>query len=168
MTQPSIEDRGHSLKGLLVSLLVIPVGVALWVILWSWGFIASIVSFGIAWGAIWLYRAGSGRSWPTTRDAWLLFAVILIGVILAFLGGIVSDIWLGYSEVYGSEAVLLSGDFFSVTAEVLSDPEVWSEYTTDIIISLAFAILGAGALVRGMFSKPAPEEAPEASSDEEK
>lgn len=48
-------------RGLLFSLVVIPLGIIAWLILWNFGFIASVVAWGIAFLASWLYRRGAGR-----------------------------------------------------------------------------------------------------------
>jgi len=149
----------NNTKGVLVSLAVIPVGVALWVVLWNFGFIASLVSFGIAYGALWLYTLVSSNQQPTRRDAFLLLGVILLGVVLSFLAGMISDAWSVYTE-FVDGAQFFSADFWSFTMEGLSNPDVWSDYMVDMLISLVFAALGTGALIRGLFARPAPEVTP--------
>ncbi|MEO7016604.1 MAG: hypothetical protein ABI130_05820 [Leifsonia sp.] len=49
------------IRGIALSLLVMPVGVVLWVLIWNVGFIASIVSYGVAFAEVWLYRSGRRR-----------------------------------------------------------------------------------------------------------
>ena len=56
---PVTENVG---RGVLFSLLAIPVGVAAAVLIWQLGFIASITSFAIAAGAAWLYTRGAGAA----------------------------------------------------------------------------------------------------------
>lgn len=51
-------------KGLLLSLLAVVGGIALTVALWRLGFIASVTSFALAAGAVWLYAKGSGAGLP--------------------------------------------------------------------------------------------------------
>lgn len=73
------------MRGRLLALLIIPAGIALWVLLWKAGFIASLAAFGIAYGALWLFQSGAKRQ-PSRSDAYFLVGAILIGVILSFLG----------------------------------------------------------------------------------
>ena len=80
----------HPRRGLALALLAIPAGVTAWVLLWQFGFIASVVAWGIAAGAAWLYRIGASQD-VTKAAAPYIITIILLGVILAFLGGIVSD-----------------------------------------------------------------------------
>ncbi|MES1169149.1 MAG: hypothetical protein ABUL47_00505, partial [Leifsonia sp.] len=66
MTQPAPASEPMSLpsenlqRGVIFALIALPAGVIAWDLLWSFGFIASIVSFGIAYLAARLYRFGSG------------------------------------------------------------------------------------------------------------
>lgn len=148
MTAPATSQNNN--KGILTALLIIPVAVGLWLLLWSFGFIASIVAFVVAYGAIWLYKvASSGRN-PSKRDTYLLIAVIAAAVILSFVSGIVADAWAGYSEVVGSEADFFGEDFQSILWPILGDATIWSDYMPDLVISLVFAVLGAGSVVKDL------------------
>jgi hypothetical protein len=66
MTQPAPSTSPSSLpsenfqRGVIFALIVLPLGILAWDVLWSVGFVASIVAFGVAWGAVRLYRIGSG------------------------------------------------------------------------------------------------------------
>ena len=62
MTQPSASSlpSENVQRGVIFALIVLPLGIVAWDILWSVGFVASIVAFGVAWAAVRLYRIGSG------------------------------------------------------------------------------------------------------------
>jgi hypothetical protein len=47
-------------RGVGFALIAAPVGIGLWLLLWSAGFIVSVFALGIALGALYLYRFGSG------------------------------------------------------------------------------------------------------------
>jgi hypothetical protein len=149
-------------RGLLFSLLAIPAGIILWVIAWKLGFIASIVAFIISYLAVWLYKYGS-RSNTIGKDAapWLV-AIIIGGVMLAFISGMASDAIAYYVEqMHVSETQsLFSGDFWSLFfANLFGNGELWAAYTTDIFISVGFGALGSYAVIREMLAKPQPEKA---------
>lgn len=137
------------MRGLLLASLVIPAGVALWVLLWQFGFIASIVAFGISYGAIWLYEKGAKA--PVTKSvAPALLAIMAAAVILAFLGGIVSDAWYAYVNELDGKQGFFSADFWMMVADNLTRAELWSIYAVDIVISVVFAAFGAWGVVMGL------------------
>lgn len=143
----------HPYRGLALATLVIPVGIVAWIFLWQYGFIASIIAWGMAAGAVWLYQFGAAQA-ITKAVAPAIIAIILIGVVLAFLGGMVSDGWAVYqSEDIGGTGSITSPDFLSFLAANLAEPELWKSYTGDILISLAFAALGAGGVVYNLYAK---------------
>jgi hypothetical protein len=72
-TQPQPENV---LGGALLALLAIPVGVIALTLLWSIGFIASIVGFLVAFSAFWLYRRGSGGT-ISRVGAWTITAIVV-------------------------------------------------------------------------------------------
>lgn len=142
-------------KGILYSLLVIPVGIAAWLFLWQYGFIASVVAWGIAWGAVWLYNWGSGRE--VTKDAApYIIAVILLGVVLAFLSGMVSDIWGAYTTELGGKEGFFSEDFLATVWSNLIWWDFLSSYMIDLLISIAFAVLGAGGIIYSLYVSDKP------------
>ncbi len=73
-------------RGTLLALLIIPAGIIAWVVLWQFGLIASIVALGIAIGALWLYRIGSGGRISRT-GAIRVTIITVVTLLLAFLGG---------------------------------------------------------------------------------
>src|SRR3954469_4155893 len=87
-------------RGVIFALIALPAGVIVWDILWGFGFIASIVAFGIAYLAVRLYRFGSGGR--VTRSGAIAIAVITIGtLIIAFISGFAVDRLGEYTRVSG-------------------------------------------------------------------
>lgn len=53
-------------RGVAFALIAAPVGIGLWLLLWSAGFVVSVFALGIALAALYLYRFGSGGRIGTT------------------------------------------------------------------------------------------------------
>lgn len=149
---PKSSQKESMAKGLALATLAPIAGIALWVLLWRGGFIASIVSFAVAWGAVKLYKIGAGVDLPSRKAALSLAALILVGVVLAFFAGIISDATSFYKEeAQMSELELLqNSQFWSLVWENFKLSEFWSSYTTDILISLAFTALGIFWIIRDL------------------
>lgn len=138
-------------RGLLFSLAVIPLGIIVWVLIWQLGFISAIVAFGISFGATFLYRLGSGGR-ISVRGLVVIIAVTLVALVLAFLGGMAADLasFLGISL----PAALGNAEFWDTFAlNVFDNPALWGEYTGSILMSLAFAALGAFGVLRSVFKE---------------
>ena len=89
MTQPSTpssadlppERRG---RGSVAALIAFPVGAGVWLLLWSAGFVTAILALGIAFGALYLYRWGSGgRIGRVGATVVTLITAAAIGVVFA-------------------------------------------------------------------------------------
>ncbi|PFG15929.1 hypothetical protein ATK74_0450 [Propionicimonas paludicola] len=130
-------------RGLLFSLGAIVVGVVLTMILYKVGFIASITSFAMAYAAIWLYTLGAGA--PPRKGVWGVLVVIVVGVALSIVSMVVTDV-LGFLATELPDAAL--ADKLDTIIYNLGRGEVWSEYTTDILMYVVFAALGTFGLVR--------------------
>ncbi|MGO4534406.1 hypothetical protein [Leifsonia sp. 2MCAF36] len=127
-------------RGLALALVIIPAGVIAWTILWNVGFIASIVSWGVAVGAVWLYRVGS-RARVTRGAFWGIVAIVAVTVVLSFLAGIFTDI-VGVASIPFGEA-LTSPDFWQVYADnVFGNADMWQAYLPQVLFALLFAVLG--------------------------
>ncbi|MFF2053315.1 hypothetical protein ACFVU2_17070 [Leifsonia sp. NPDC058194] len=127
-------------RGIALALLIIPVGVVAWTILWNIGFIASIVSWGVAVGALWLYRVGSKAR--VTRGAfWGIVAIVVVTVALCLLAGIFSEL-AGAVDIPLVEA-LTRPEFWRLFAEnIFDNPEMWQAYLPQVGLALLFAALG--------------------------
>lgn len=145
-TVPSATPPALLVRGVALSLLVIPLGAAAWLILWNMGFIASIVSFGIAAGAVALYRGGSKH--PVNRTAfWALIIVILVAVVVSFFVGVAADI-AKFLEMDAGTAVV-SGEFWDTYwINIFDNPDMWDSYGNDILMSLLFTGLGCFTVLR--------------------
>ncbi|WP_020077100.1 hypothetical protein [Cryocola sp. 340MFSha3.1] len=127
-------------RGLALALVIIPAGVIAWTILWNIGFIASIVSWGVAAGAVWLYRAGSKAR--VTRGAfWGLVAIVVVTVVLSLLAGIFTDL-VSAVGIPLTQA-LTDPDFWGLFADnIFNNGELWQAYLPQVVLALAFAFLG--------------------------
>lgn len=145
-------------KGLLLALLAIPIGIVGWDILWNFNFIASIVSFGIAYFALKMYAYGTGGVQPHGRDAKFILVIIGAGIVLAFLSGMVMDAQLQYSEFTHDSALsaFTKADFWSFFGSNLMSAELWRKYTGEIILTIVFAVLGCYGTVLDLLDKPEP------------
>jgi len=154
---PPTEPREDVLRGALVALVVVPLGVAAWLLVWSLGFIASIVAFGVAIAALWLYRLGA-RGPISRAGAFVVTGITALTLVLAFFAGIVLDAvrvvadetGLGWGEI------LTRSEFWSWFGEVL--PPALGDYTGDILLALLFGALGCFTVLRSAFrqAKPVP------------
>ena len=140
-------------RGVLFALAAPIIGVVLWVILWRMGFIASLVSFAIVYLTVWLYKKGAGVDILSRKAAIVSLIIAIVGVILAFLAGVVSDGTSFYKQdAQMSEwALLQEGQFWSLMGESFKYLSFWSAYKMDILISLAFAALGMYSTIKDLF-----------------
>ncbi len=147
--------RRHA-RGITLAWLSIPVGVVVWDLLWNYGFMASIVSYGIAYVAIKLYQMGAGAP-PDRSAAKTLLAIIAIGVVLSFMSGMAMDAHLSYAEDTPATALqaYTSSDFWSFFLGNLAYADIWGSYFVDILIAVAFAFLGCFGIVRDLLQPQA-------------
>lgn len=154
--QPAaVAPVGNVGRGALFALATIPVGVAAWVVLWGFGFIASLVAALVAFLAVRLYVLGAGRL--SRPGALVVLAVTVVTLALAFVGGIVWDAAVAVSEEGGVSTwdVLAEPGFWSWFWPIL--PEVLPEYGGDLAWAVGFGALGSFATLRGAWSATAPE-----------
>ena len=146
-------------RGLLFSLVVIPAGIIIWTLIWAIGFVASIVAFAVAAGAVWLYRKGSGGR-VSIAGVIVIAVVTLATLVLAFLAGLVWD--YAAFQIEGTDMTHF---------EAIAHPLFWPYFGEDlptllegngfnILLALGFGVLGAFAILRGVFkeAKAAPAE----------
>ena len=131
-------------RGILFSLLAIPLGMAASVVIWKLGFVASITSFLVAGAAGWLYVKGAGTA---PRKGWMpLLAVILVGVAASFFAIVGADLVEYYNSPEGQSLGYPSGvDFVSAN---LFNGDVLKSYGGDLAMFLLFAVLGVFGTVR--------------------
>ena len=139
----------------MVALLAIPAGVIVWVIIWTIGFIASIVSFGVAILAMFLYKLGSGGQMGRAGAIRVtIITIVTVGV--SIFAGLIVDVAVGIASVTSGGPI-----------EALSNPVFWDvfkEYTTgpessslgfSLALSVGFGILGCFSILRGAFKTTA-------------
>lgn len=144
-------------RGTIFALAVVPLGIIAWVLLWSLGFIASFVAFGVSFGAVALYRIGSGG--VVGRTGAIRVAVItVVTLALAIFAGLVSDVMSSYVRIAKTNVIdaLFSPKFWSVFQHTLSEPGVIGNLAPSLLISVAFAALGCFSVIRGAFRTTAP------------
>ena len=149
MTQPSPSSlpSENLQRGVIFALIVLPLGIVAWDVLWSVGFVASIVAFGVAWGAVRLYRLGSGGR--ITRPGAIAVAIVtIVTLLLAYVSGFIVDV---------VQALVKQG---ASVSEALSFPPFWGDVgsamtTSSALISFLLAVLfgalGCFSVLRGAF-----------------
>lgn len=149
------ESLEHMLRGTVFALAMVPVGVALWLILWKMGWMASIVAFVTAAGAAKLYIAGStvgsGGS-ITRRGAWVVVAVTVATVLLSFLG----TIWLDLADYLGASplALLFEPEAWDLLGyNLTSNADLIEGLKGEFLMALLFSALGCFFTLRQLFAQ---------------
>jgi hypothetical protein len=158
MTQPSPSSlpSENVQRGVIFALIVLPVGVVAWDILWSFGFVASIVAFGVAYLAVRLYRFGSGGR--VSRSGAIAIAVITIGtLVIAFISGFAVNLLGDYSRISGQSIPesLVSPRFWGIVFGAMFDPQS----LISLLLAAAFGALGCFGILRGAFRQTAAQPA---------
>ncbi len=139
-------------RGALFSLIVLPVGIAAWLLLWSVGFIASIVAFGVAVAAVWLYRLGT-RGRISTAGAIVVTGVTVVTLLLAFFAGMVLDALNAIVDQTGmtwSEVIVLP-EFWDFVGVAI--PAAFGDYALNFVIAIGFGVLGCFTVLRSAFAQ---------------
>jgi hypothetical protein len=154
---PSAAPEGpvteNVLRGTLLALITIPVGVIAFTIIYSLGYIAAIVAFGIAAAAYFLYRFGAGKI--SIRGAIIVTLVTLVTLLLSFAVAVIWDTAVALSEgtPYSAFEVLGMPEFWEILNIGINDPTVQQSLLKDFGLSLLFGVLGAGALLFSAFKE---------------
>ena len=138
-------------KGLLFALIAVPLGVVLWVVIWSFGFVSAIVAFAVAAAAAWLYRKGSGGR-VSTKGAFLISGVVLVTLLLSFYAGLVTDFMRAAAEELGLSWIqaLQHPFFWPIFNENFG--AILNENLPNLIFALLFGVLGAFSVLRRAFT----------------
>jgi hypothetical protein len=156
MTQTSLSSppSENLQRGVIFSLIALPVGVVAWDILWGVGFVASIVAFGVAYLASRLYRFGCGGR--VSRNGAIAIAVVTIGtLIIAFISGFAVDIVGDYSRVTGASIPesLVSGRFWSIVFASMATGQA----LVQLLLAALFGALGCFSILRMAFRQSRPQ-----------
>jgi hypothetical protein len=149
---PSTAQQENVLRGTLLSVLAIPAGVVLWVALWRFGIVASIVAFVIAFGAAWLYRKGSGG--VVSRVGALVIAlVVAAGILVSFWAGLVFDYAVYAADQLGTDPFTAMGNEVFWPAFGLDFPSNFAANGANFAIAIAFGALGAFRIIARAFAE---------------
>ena len=134
-------------RGVIFALIVLPVGIVAWDVLWSVGFVASIVAYGVAWAAVRLYRIGSGGR--LTRSGAIAITVITIAtLVLAFVSGFIVDVVQALVKQGASVTEALSyPPFGGYVVQAMTQPSS----LISLLLAALFGALGCFSVLRGAF-----------------
>jgi hypothetical protein len=117
------------------------VGAGITLAVWSLGFIASITSFVMAAGAVFLYRLAPGA--PPRNGVVPLVVLVVAGVIATFFLLVGWDAAQAYDELIAGMAVDQIGlGKTEFVRQSISDGEVLGAYSEDMLFFFGFAVLG--------------------------
>jgi len=147
-------------RGTVFALAIIPAGIIVWVAIWAIGFIASIVGFAVAAGAVFLYRLGSGGR-VGRAGAIRILIITIATMFLAFGASLVFDVLIAFTSETDSTwiAALTSPEFWAFNSYVLAQPGVLSSYLPSFLIGLGLSALGCFSVLRGAFQSSKVEPA---------
>jgi hypothetical protein len=131
-------------RGILWSLAAIPLGMAVAVVIWKLGFVASISSFVVAGVGAYLYTKGART--PPKRGLAPLIGVIVVGVVLSFLAIVVADMVEYYDTPDGQALGYPSAPAFVRTN--LFNGDLLATYGSDLVMFALFAVLGIFGTLR--------------------
>ena len=129
--------------GLAASLGAVLGGCVLAVVLWRLGFIASLSSFLIAGGAVFLYSRAAGT--PPRKGLPALIAVIVVGVVISFFCVVASDLWTVYDKLQVGSTGESRVTFIQ---DNLFRGKVLGTYGSDMFMFVLFAALGIFSTLR--------------------
>src|SRR4051794_4172904 len=139
------------IRGTLFALIAVPLGIAVWLLIWGIGFIASIVAFGVAAAAVFLYRFGS-RGRVSLPGAVIVTVITLGTMALAFFAGIAWDVAVLMTQV--SELTFfeaLGSSRFGLAFEAYVDA-AGGDLIVSGLAALAFGLLGSFGTLRSVFA----------------
>lgn len=161
-TTPSLPSENVQ-RGTVFALVIIPAGILAWVLLWQFGLVASIVAFGVAIGALWLYRFGSGGRISRT-GAVRLTIIVIVTLALSFLAGLVSDVVPLYASQRNIDIVsaLTSSEFWTFFSHALQNN--FGRVAVPLLLAAVFGLLGCFSVLRTAFRQTSAVE-PAAASE---
>ena len=159
MTTAALEKpQPRVLRGTLLALLVIPVGIALWTLVWSLGFISAIVAFAIAVGAVYLYRFGAGGRVGRLGIV-IVSLIVLVTLVLAFIFGLVVDYARFIAEEYDLPFWGLFSNSLFWESFGLDLPAMLNANGLNIFLAALFAVLGTFGTLRSTLKAEAAADA---------
>jgi hypothetical protein len=148
-------------RGIAVALVVLPLGIIAWDLLWSFGIVASIVAFGVAWAALRLYRLGSNGPFSRT-GAVAVLVITVVTLVLAYISGFAVALMPSYSQVTGGTVAdaLVDGRFWEQVFAAIADPS----RTVQLVLAIVFGAIGCARILLAAFrrTRTRPEPTPTA------
>jgi hypothetical protein len=126
--------------GISWAFLAILAGVVLTVLIWRAGYVASISSFLMAAGAVFLYTKTAGS--PPRKGLVPLIVLIVVGIVVCFFSIVVSDLWDIYDDFR------MPGSRSSFIVDNMFKGSVLKEYGKDMALFGVFAVLGIFSTLR--------------------
>lgn len=147
----------NTTRGTVLALVIIPLGVVAWVAIWNLGYVAGIVGYGIAVGALFLYRFGSG-GFVSRGGAVRVLLVTLATVLIALFASVVSDVVNVIASASGMSAIetFTHESFWPTFQALVADEGVIAGYAPQFAIGLGLALLGSFSTLRNAFRQAAP------------
>ncbi len=136
--------------GYLYALGAVVAGIIVWVLVWKMGFIASIVAFGMAAGVSYLYQLGAKAN-IDKKSGIILIIMIIVGLLLAFGAGMVSDAWDVYSSIVPGSSLFDSG-FINFVTSAISQGGVIAAYGKDFAMAALFGALGSFGIIKDLIN----------------
>lgn len=146
---PAAHHEDH-VRGTLFALAVVPLGIIAWMILWKFGWITSLVTFGAAALAARLYVLGTGGT-LSRKGVWAVSAITAVTALLAFLGGM----WLDAADYIGGSplAMVLDPEPWDLIGyNLATNPDFVKGYAGDFFMALLFGALGCFFTLRSLFA----------------
>ncbi|MBF4461927.1 MULTISPECIES: hypothetical protein [unclassified Rathayibacter] len=137
----------HIARGVALALLVLPAGVLVWLALWQAGFVASIVGFGVAFGAGWLYRKGAPGPLDR-RGVAAIVTIIIVTMVVSIVAGVVADTLTGIAPGAIARVVTSSHYWSWFFGTVLRDPQFLATNGTSLLFAVLFTVLGTFRTIR--------------------
>ena len=139
--EPTEAPRERVVPGLAAALGAIVAGAVLTLVVWNFGFIASITSFVMAAGAVFLYGLAAGA--PARKGVVPLVLLIVAGVVATFFLLVGWDAAQAYDElvvgVPDGQVVMGKAEFVRTS---MFDGEILKAYGKDMAFFFGFAVLG--------------------------
>lgn len=130
------------LRGTLLALLIIPVGVAVFTILLSFDILASITGFVIAIGAYFLYKIGAGRI--SVVGAIIVAVITIATAVIAWYFG---QLWFMAAAIGVSIFDILGSPGLGEVLNAITAESISGLAAQDFWIGIGFAALGGAGVV---------------------
>ncbi len=141
MPHPPVEAPEQVGKGLGFAVIGIVAGCVASAAMYHWGFIASIVAFGMSVGMMWLYVKGAGTA--PRKGAVPLVALVVAGLVIAWIFTLGAELFLGAM----SDGVT-AGEAFAFATGNITNPKLYSLTAKDALFFFGFGALGMFGTVR--------------------